>query len=86
MSSRSCLNRELHKLPNSLKKLEYRRIIDRIKLERSRLRLTQNELAKRLGKPQSFIAKIEGYERRLDILEFIELADALGVKPAKLLK
>lgn len=41
--------------------------------------LTQVEVAARLGRPQSFVAKYEGGERRLDIVEFIQVCAALGV-------
>jgi len=47
--------------------------------------LTQAEVAARLGKPQSFIAKVEGGERRLDVIEFIDLALALKVRPVDLI-
>jgi transcriptional regulator with XRE-family HTH domain len=46
--------------------------------------LTQHALALRLKKPQSFIAKYEGGERRLDVVEFIAVARALGADPLKL--
>jgi transcriptional regulator with XRE-family HTH domain len=42
-------------------------------------------LAKRLGKHQSFVAKIETRQRRLDIVEFIVVARALDIDPASLL-
>ena len=48
--------------------------------------LTQHELAKRLRRPQSFVAKYEGGERRVDVLEFIEICKALEADPNKLLK
>jgi hypothetical protein len=37
-------------------------------------------------KPQSFIAKYEGGERRIDLIEFIEIARALGADPIKLFR
>ena len=43
---------------------------DLMRQARNKAGLTQQELAKRLRKPQSFIAKYEGGERRLDVLEF----------------
>lgn len=43
--------------------------------------LTQSELARRLGRPQSFVAKYEGGERRLDVIEFHAIARALGREP-----
>lgn len=47
--------------------------------------ITQVEMAKALGKPQSFVAKIEGGERRVDVVEFLALAQCLKVRPEKLL-
>jgi transcriptional regulator with XRE-family HTH domain len=47
--------------------------------------LTQQALALRLRKPQSFVAKYEGGERRLDVVEFVAIARALGADPLKLL-
>jgi diketogulonate reductase-like aldo/keto reductase len=44
---------------------------------RNRAGLNQTQLAHRLGKPQSFIAKYEGGERRLDLLQFMTIARAL---------
>ena len=42
--------------------------------------LTQVALAKKLGRPQSFVSK---FERRLDVPEFIDVARALGIDPAR---
>lgn len=39
----------------------------------------QTELADRLGQPQSFVSKFERGERRLDVVELIIIARALGV-------
>ncbi|MDG2531025.1 helix-turn-helix domain-containing protein [Caulobacter endophyticus] len=47
--------------------------------------LSQRELADRLGKPRSFVSKIEGRERRLDVVEFIALARALDADPGALM-
>lgn len=48
--------------------------------------LTQQQLAERLGKPQSFVAKYEGGERRLDVIEFIAVAQAIGADPARFIR
>jgi transcriptional regulator with XRE-family HTH domain len=53
---------------------------------RQRAGLSQQHVADRLGRPQSFVAKYEGGERRLDVLEFISVAKALGVDPARLFR
>jgi transcriptional regulator with XRE-family HTH domain len=47
--------------------------------------LTQQALAARLRKPQSFVAKYEGGERRLDVVEFVAISRALGADPLKLM-
>lgn len=46
--------------------------------------LTQAQLADRLGKPASFIAKIEIGERRVDVVEFAAIAKALKLDPRKM--
>jgi transcriptional regulator with XRE-family HTH domain len=43
--------------------------------------LTQTEIAARLGKPQSFVSKYESGERRLDVIEFLNVCEALSIKP-----
>lgn len=48
--------------------------------------ITQMELAAKLGRPQSFVSKFEHGERRLDVIEFVEVAQALGADPAKLIR
>ena len=48
--------------------------------------LRQVEVAKRLGKPQSFISKMETGERRIDVVEFLLLCRAIGSDPLELLR
>ena len=48
--------------------------------------LTQHQLAKRLHKPHSFVAKYEGGERRVDVVEFIAICRMIAVDPVKVLK
>lgn len=64
---------------------DYRAAINVLKDVRADLGISQRELARRLGKPPSFVNKIEQLERRLDILEFIAIAEAMGLKPGSLL-
>ncbi|WP_164073640.1 helix-turn-helix domain-containing protein [Stenotrophomonas maltophilia] len=46
---------------------------------RIRKGLTQREMAARLNKPQSYISKYEGGERRLDVIEALDVCAALGI-------
>lgn len=47
--------------------------------------LRQEEVARRLGQPQSFVSKYESGERRLDIAELIAICSALGISPIELM-
>lgn len=53
---------------------------------RQKVGLTKHEVAKRLKRPQSFIAKYEGGERRIDVLEFLQIADALDADPLAMIR
>jgi transcriptional regulator with XRE-family HTH domain len=53
---------------------------------RKKAGLTQVEVAERLSRPQSFVCKYEQGERRLDVVEFIQVANALGIDPAKFIR
>jgi len=48
--------------------------------------LSQTELAERLGRVQTFVSKYERGERRLDIIEFIDVATALNLDAVKVLR
>jgi transcriptional regulator with XRE-family HTH domain len=48
--------------------------------------LTQDELARKLSRPQSFVSKYERGERRLDVVEFLEVARALDMDAVKFIK
>lgn len=65
---------------------DYRSAVGVVTELRKSLGVSQRELARRLNKPPSFINKIELFERRLDILEFIAIAHALEIQPEKLLR
>ncbi len=45
--------------------------------------MTQQQLAGALNRPQSFIAKVEAGERRIDVVEFVYLSSAMGIDPAQ---
>ena len=56
-------------------------LLDLLVAVRKEAKLTQVALAERLGRPQSFVAKVETGERRLDVVEFVALVEALGGEP-----
>ncbi len=59
--------------------IPYKTLIDLLIAERKKAGLTQRELASRVRKPQSHISKYENGERRLDVVELIQIAGALHI-------
>ncbi|VEA63164.1 transcriptional regulator, y4mF family [Serratia plymuthica] len=58
---------------------EYQLVIKILRDARIEKCITQTKLAEALGRPQSFIAKVENGERKLDVVEFAVMARLLGV-------
>jgi transcriptional regulator with XRE-family HTH domain len=48
--------------------------------------LRQEDVAKKLKRPQSYISKVELGERRLDLVEFIELTQAIGADAPRIVR
>jgi transcriptional regulator with XRE-family HTH domain len=48
---------------------------------RQRASITQVELARRLGKPQSVVSAFEAGKRRVDVVEFLLIVRTLGADP-----
>lgn len=48
--------------------------------------ITQTELAERLGQYQSFVARLESGQRRVDVIELMDLAEVLGFDPHSALR
>ena len=48
--------------------------------------MTQMQLAQGLGQYQSFVARIESGQRRIDVVEFLEIAEILSFDPCLVLK
>lgn len=65
-------------MAKSLRSPAHERLLDELRNARVTAGLTQQDVADHLGKPQSYVAKVEGGERRLDVVEFLELLEALG--------
>jgi transcriptional regulator with XRE-family HTH domain len=59
----------------------HRALIALLIQKREAVGLTQTELAARLGEYQSFVARLESGERRVDVVEFLELANLLDFDP-----
>ena len=73
-------------MPRSVFTSDYHTFREMLVDARKQTRMTQNQLAARLRRPQSFVSKYERGERRLDVVEFLQIASALGKDPAAFLK
>ena len=65
---------------------ESAKLAELLREAREKAGLTQSQLAKKLSKPQSFVAKYEGGERRIDMIEFLKITEAIGANPVKIVK
>lgn len=74
------------RVSSSLHTRDYDRFRSLLIAARKKAGLNQAELAKRLGRPQSFVSKFERGERRLDVIEFKSVAEALGLDALRLLR
>ncbi|WP_032880145.1 helix-turn-helix domain-containing protein [Acinetobacter courvalinii] len=64
----------------------YQTLIDCLINARKQAKLSQADIAHQLSKPQSYIAKIEGKDRKLDVLEYIELCEVLNIRPSDIIR
>jgi transcriptional regulator with XRE-family HTH domain len=62
----------------------YQALLARLAAARRAAGLSQAEVARRLDRPQSFVSKYERGERRLDVVELIEVCRALELDAASL--
>lgn len=59
---------------------EYKILIEKLIKARKDSKLTQKEIADKLGWRQDYISKIESIQRRIDVIELIDLAKILNKK------
>lgn len=69
-------------MPSSVFTASYGEFLKALRTTRTQAGVRQVDLAVRIGKPQSFISKVEKGERRLDVVELIAILRALKVTPA----
>lgn len=72
-------------MAKSLHTPEYRQFRSLLVAAREKAGMTQVEVSLRVKRPQSFVSKYEGGERRLDVIEFLEVCDALSIDPCHLI-
>ncbi len=65
----------------SLHSAPYKRFLREVRAMRLAARLTQEQLARKLHKPQTYVSKSESGERRLDLVEWLAFCKACGQDP-----
>ncbi|MFG1283891.1 helix-turn-helix domain-containing protein [Xanthobacter autotrophicus] len=73
-------------MPRDLRQPRYARLRQLVTQARKAAGLSQAAVAEKLGRPQSYIADIERNERRIDVIEFLALAEAIGFDPLGVLE
>ena len=54
--------------------------------QRKSANLTQAEVAERIGRHQPYVSDIEAGQRRVDVVQLLELADVIGFDPHEALR
>jgi transcriptional regulator with XRE-family HTH domain len=70
-------------LGKTLQSPRHKALIEMLVAKREAVNLTQADLAEQLGEYQSFVARLESGQRRVDVVEFIRIAEVLKFNPAK---
>ena len=66
-------------MPRSVFSDAYGIFLEELVAARREAGMTQVELADTLGRPQPFVSYFERGERRIDVIEFVAIARALGI-------
>ena len=70
----------------SLYSADYERFLQGLREAREAAGLSQMQAARKMGRLQSFVAKCESGERRVDVIELSKFCQAYGISTALLLK
>jgi DNA-binding transcriptional regulator YiaG len=80
------MTKKARRLTKSLHSPEYTAFCKLLVAARHKSGMTQAAVARSLKRPQSFVAKYEAGERRLDLIEFIGVARAIDADTIKILR
>lgn len=73
-------------MKKALYERSYAAFTELLREERRSAGLTQAALAKKLRRPQSYVSKYERGDRRIDVIEFLEIARAIKFDPNEFLR
>jgi transcriptional regulator with XRE-family HTH domain len=64
----------------------HQRLVEILIAARKEAGIRQAELARRVGKTQTFVARFEDGQRRIDAIELLALCEIIGVDPVKVVR
>jgi transcriptional regulator with XRE-family HTH domain len=70
----------------TLRSRAHKALIAALREARKQAGLSQHELGKRLKRPQSFVSAYESGQRRVEVLEFLQITNILGTDACEILK
>jgi transcriptional regulator with XRE-family HTH domain len=73
-------------VPRDLRQPRYVRLRQLVIEARKAAGMSQAAVAEKLSRPQSYIADIERNERRIDVIEFLTLAEVIGFDAVDVLR
>jgi hypothetical protein len=73
-------------MSRTLRSPRHRALCEYLARSRKAASLTQEQVAKSLGRHQSFVATVESGQRRIDVVEFLDFAGAIGFDPRVAIK
>jgi len=73
-------------MASTVERAEYASLQELLKQSRERKGLSQRGLSAKLGKMASYIQKIESGERRVDVIEFLQICDLLEIDESAFLR
>lgn len=70
-------------MAQKMRDARYQLLLDMLVDARKKKGTSQSDLAARLGQPQQFVSRYELSKRRLDVIEFLDIATSLGLDPVE---
>ena len=64
----------------------HKALVSFITKKRKDAKLTQAQVAERIGRYQSFVATFERGQKRIDAVQLVEMAEAIGFDPGEAIK
>ena len=71
---------------DTIRTKRHQQLVEILVTQRKKAGITQVDLADQLGVSQTWIVRLEGGGRRIDVVEFMALAEAIGFSPVKIIR